>query len=101
MYHVKPLGPGGVCNSTYLAIEEDPVDPSSLALRGNLYSGDLAKDNSDLAQSGKGGHKCPTTRIASGCNLIGNCNDYIPIGRKVVIQFEYMISNFHEGFDFW
>lgn len=49
--------------------------------------------------AGGTGLKCPTTRVASGCNLKGQCDDYFPVGSEYVVQFDYMITKYTDGFN--
>ena len=97
LYHPGPRGIGAPCNETYFGIFPNPVD-NGLALKMNLFAGDLGKDSSDAAQ---GIAKCPTTRLSTACNLLGQCIDAFPESENpYVIEFEFMLTNVPTGFDF-
>ena len=49
MTHPQSRGIGAWVNTTYFSIAQT-IDNSGYALKGNFFSGDLAKDNSDLSQ---------------------------------------------------
>ena len=96
MYHPLPRGIGSAVNETYFTISNSPILNDGLALRMEMYSGDFSKDSSDSHQ----GIKCPCSKISTGCNLLGQCDDYLALETPYVIQFDFMIKKYVLGFDF-
>ena len=92
-------GATGFCNPDYISFEKDPLS-TVIVMRGKLYSGDLPKDDSDLSQQGPAGAKCPTTRLATCCNLIGQCTYIYQPQKTYTMTFDILIDIVHSGWDF-